>query len=369
MSSGDDLSGSVDIADILATLKTMGIITGNETIYGLEFGAEVAAGTGSWTINQLEYDIAAKSGLTTILGGTTGTDGADRIQGSNAGETLTGLGGGDQLYGFGGNDTLLGGDEHDTLIGGAGNDTLDGGSNIDTAIFSGNKSAYTITQGATGTFTLNGTDGTDVLTNVEYAQFADVTVRLLPGAGTTINWSADPATYMTGIRDFDGNDLGAADSWKLIGAADVNGDGTLEHILVNRANGRWTEVSTEADGKSYFSNYSWAGDTRVVGIYIDPLVALGIVQQGSDYDSQRRFQNDLNIDNINHVLGSDDYNHDGLQEVYFSLTDGTAYLHAYMHADGNIQYANYQSQQQVIDYLTQNGFGASTYAGWFAPAA
>ncbi len=52
--------------------------------------------------------------------------------------------------------------------------------------------------------------------------------------------------------------------------------------------------------------------------------------------------------------------------LYFGLSDKTAYLHAYMHTDGNIQYANYQSQQQVIDFLTQNGWAASTYAGWFA---
>ncbi|MFN3863954.1 MAG: hypothetical protein ACK4RT_06700, partial [Erythrobacter sp.] len=45
-------------------------------------------------------------------------------------------------------------------------------------------------------------------------------------------------------------------------------------------------------------------------------------------------------------------------------------LRALMHADGNIRYANYQSQQQVIDYLTANGFGPETYAGWFtAPSS
>ena len=34
-----------------------------------------------------------------------------------------------------------------------------------------------------------------------------------------------------------------------------------------------------------------------------------------------------------------------------------------MEFDGNIRYANYQSQQEVIDYLTANGFGPETYAG------
>ena len=36
--------------------------------------------------------------------------------------------------------------------------------------------------------------------------------------------------------------------------------------------------------------------------------------------------------------------------------DGTAYLRALMHADGNIQYANYQSEAQMSDYLTSNGY-------------
>jgi hypothetical protein len=170
---------------------------------------------------------------------------------------------------------------------------------------------------------------------------------------------------MAAIRDFDGNNLGGASSWKLIGSADVNGDGRDEHILFNREIGRWAEVGSEADGLTYFSNYNWAGDTRVVGIYIDPLVANGTVVKDSATDSQRRFQNDLTIDNIKSVLGQGDYNHDGLQEVYFSLTDGTAYLHAYMHADGNIQYANYQSKQQVIDYLTANSVAPSTWSTWF----
>ena len=55
----------------------------------------------------------------------------------------------------------------------------------------------------------------------------------------------------------------------------------------------------------------------------------------------------------------------GCREVYFAPTDGTSYLHAYMHADGNIQYANYQSQQQVSEYLANNGWDACITSGWF----
>ena len=51
-----------------------------------------------------------------------------------------------------------------------------------------------------------------------------------------------------------------------------------------------------------------------------------------------------------------DYDGDGFQELYWSKVDNSAYLRAVMHADGNIQYANYQNLQQMTDYLTGNGF-------------
>lgn len=61
-------------------------------------------------------------------------------------------------------------------------------------------------------------------------------------------------------------------------------------------------------------------------------------------------------------------NADGIHEVFFALTDGTAYLRALMHDDGNIRYANYQSEQEVIDYFTANGYDESTYGDWFTGA-
>jgi serralysin len=95
------------------------------------------------------------------------------------------------------------------------------------------------------------------------------------------------------------------------------------------------------------------------------LVVGNEVEAGGPFDSQTRFSNDLKIGNISKVLGAGDYDGDGLQEIYFALTDGTAYLHAHMHADGNIRYANYQTETQVIDFLSGNGYGVQTYAGWF----
>ena len=89
--------------------------------------------------------------------------------------------------------------------------------------------------------------------------------------------------------------------------------------------------------------------------WADLFLEVKVRQKGSDYDSQRRFQNDLYIDNLI-VKTSGDFDSDGDQEVYWKTTDGTAYLRALMHADGNIQYANYQSESQMSDYLTSNGY-------------
>lgn len=265
-----------------------------------------------------------------------------------------------------GADQIFGNALANTITGNGGNDVITGGGNVDTVVYSQSRSAYTITQLYTGVFRITGPDGTDKLAEIEYARFADQTLRLLPGNGITVDFAADPASYMAPIRDFDGNDLGASTSWEKIGVVDANGDGDADYIYTNRAIGRFAAVATAPDGDVYFADHGWAGETRVVGIYVDPLVAAGEVAPGSDFDSQGRFQNDLFIGNIDRVLGGDDYDGDGLQEIYFALTDGTAYLHAYMHADGNIRYANYQSQQQVVDFLTGSGFGPATWDGWFA---
>jgi len=142
------------------------------------------------------------------------------------------------------------------------------------------------------------------------------------------------------------------------------GDGDGEFLFVNAEIGRWASVGPAYDGLVYFGDHGWGGDTRVVGIYIDPLVELGIVERFSDHDSQQRFQNDLVIGNIDSILGAGDYDGDGLQEIYFGIADATAYLHAYMHADGNIRYANYQNEDQMTDYLAGFGFGEETWGDW-----
>ncbi len=178
-----------------------------------------------------------------------------------------------------------------------------------------------------------------------------------------INQSVGTSYHLTAIRDYDGNfhaNTGSVSdatktSYKYQGLIDVNADGIEEAIYTNKESGRWVTASINSStGEIDYSDHGSDGTTRVVGIYEDPLVASGDVISGSDHDSQRRFQNDLYIDNLI-VKTSGDFDSDGDQEVYWKTTDGTAYLRALMHADGNIQYANYQSEEQMSEYLTAQG--------------
>ena len=213
-----------------------------------------------------------------------------------------------------------------------------------------------------------------------------VVSQLVKGQNYTLN----------NIRDYDGNlhansaDEDVSSSYKYQHALDVNGDGTLEAIYTNMKSGRWVTASINPlTGKVDYSDYGQDGTTRVVGIYDDPLIAEGAQNNGylsdgvtpapanfgvSDanryvqyngetvdrlaLNSQVRFQNDLKIDNLI-AKKSNDFDSDGIREVYWKTSDGTAYLRALMHADGNIRYANYQSESQMSEYLTNNGLSDS----------
>lgn len=134
----------------------------------------------------------------------------DTIHGGAGDDTIASTSGDDWLYGDDGNDSVSGGDDNDHLFGGAdndtlngeaGNDLLDGGEGTDTAVFSGNFGDYTITRldethfKIIDTKTSDGDDGTDIVTNVEYFKFANVTYD----QGQLI--TADP---YAGLHDSDG---------------------------------------------------------------------------------------------------------------------------------------------------------------------
>jgi Ca2+-binding RTX toxin-like protein len=206
-------------------------------------------------IGRLESSQPAADGLLNITGATTidgsanndtvqvegsGTvtfnagDGNDTFIGGTGNDTINGDAGNDTLSGNGGNDALAGGTGNDTLNGGAGNDNLEGGAGTDTAIYTGNLADYTTT-GSVSNFTIvdnrsGSPDGTDTVQNVEFLQFADVTVPV--------------ANILTTVRLFDNNDVliggfttiqeaidAAADGYRIL----VGAGSYTENLTVNKS--------------------------------------------------------------------------------------------------------------------------------------
>tara|TARA_B100000212_G_scaffold276733_1_gene216265 strand:- start:47 stop:1198 length:1152 start_codon:yes stop_codon:yes gene_type:complete len=222
--------------------------------------------------------------------------------------------------------------------------------------------------------------------------FGDIYNGIIKESAKT--YSLNQEYELGGIKDFDGNphanieDISetAKKSYKYQGSIDVNKDGISEAIFTNKITGRWVTAKLNDNQEIDYLDNGKGGSTRVVGIYEDPLIAEGsnnggflsdgvtpapanfgvsneeryVEVNGETIDrlalnSQVRFQNDLYIDNLS-AKHSGDYDSDGVSEVYWKTNDGTAYLRALMHDDGNIRYANYQSKEQMSAYLTSNGY-------------
>ena len=227
---------------------------------------------------------------------------------------------------------------------------------------------------------------------------------------------------LEGIKDYDGNLHAGLDNnskYKYQGFLDVNNDGSKEAIFTNSSNARWVTVEIDSSTASpIYSEHGEGGITRVVGIYNDPLIAIGEANNGflpdgitpapanygvsdqdryvdlngdGDFDdnnedrlalnSQVRFQKDLSNENIELftsrrstsryainenwsdgyrtsftevAIGDGDVDGDGMGEIFWKLKDGSGYLRTIHHFDGNIQYANYMSGEQLVNFLVEN---------------
>ncbi|MCR9282072.1 MAG: cadherin domain-containing protein [Rhodobacteraceae bacterium] len=196
---------------------------GNDVVYGGagddfiddERGTQPNTGDNYLDGGEGNDTIFGGSGNDTLIGGA----GNDSLSGENDDDTLQGGSGSDKLYGGAGNDTLEGG---------AGNDYIDGGSGTDTAIYSGNRSDYTVTENANGTYTVvdnrsGSPDGTDTVVGVENFRFADGDVLAgdlvakdisavsdTDAANNTVNESASAGSTV-GIKAF-ADDANASDT-------------------------------------------------------------------------------------------------------------------------------------------------------------
>ncbi|MGE0701678.1 MAG: beta strand repeat-containing protein, partial [Hyphomicrobiaceae bacterium] len=120
----------------------------------------------------------------------------ENVTGGLGDDRLTGDAGSNVLDGREGNDTLLGGLGNDTLIAGAGSNAIDGGAGTDTATFAGTFAGLSIGyDAATGTLTLVGASGTDIVSNVETFVFTDGTKTLaevIPGPAAVADAATGP---------------------------------------------------------------------------------------------------------------------------------------------------------------------------------
>lgn len=82
-------------------------------------------------------------------------------------------------------DNIRGNSANNRITGNGGNDVIDGGLGTDTVVFSGLRSAYTVTwSGQVGTIVGGGS--TVTVTNVEFLAFSDQTIAAAPSGGVTV---------------------------------------------------------------------------------------------------------------------------------------------------------------------------------------
>ena len=153
---------------------------------------------------------------------------------------------GDDLSGGSLSDTIRGLSGNDTLRGNGGDDNLDGGTGFDRAVFSGDRSDYTITEdnvnGQLIVTDLRGIDGADTLVGVNQLQFADQTVDVaIPGI---LLIGTDAADTLTGGE----------------GTDSLSGEGGDDTLLGN-------DGSDTLDGGSGFDTMRYT--SAVTGITVD----------------------------------------------------------------------------------------------------
>ncbi|MCG8490136.1 MAG: Ig-like domain-containing protein, partial [Sneathiellales bacterium] len=144
---------------------------------GTEVGSEVL-------INQYVTSQQTHPEVTALQGGgyvvTWMSDGQDGSGDGIYSRVMDGTSGTD-FTGSNGNDVLIGSDADEVLTGQGGNDVIDGNAGQDTARYSGNYADYSVTYDAandewTVTHLAGGSDGTDILKNIERLEFADQTI-------------------------------------------------------------------------------------------------------------------------------------------------------------------------------------------------
>lgn len=179
-------------------------------------------------------------------------------------ESLEGGAGDDVFWGTDAANLLSGSGGNDTLWGGGGDDTLDGGSGTNTVLFVGAKADYQVTPNGNGSATVKGPDGTDVVRNVRFLQFADGVTALTNAAPVGLGLSAQSVVENAPVgsvvatlsaRDADGDaitySLAAGSPFALVGtslvvANAIDFEASRQHSVVVQARDNYGGATSQA---------------------------------------------------------------------------------------------------------------------------
>lgn len=222
---GGGLAGAVSVKTIGASVNLkLDVVNGNTLLTSGSISVEgpitELRGLGTWGLT-----LTAGAGDQTIIG----TEDRDELNGGAGNDTLKGLSG---------LNVLNGGTGDDILEGGIDNDTLNGGEGTDTAVFTGNRSLYTVTAVNGGVKFVSARSGTDIAKDVEIFRFADGNYVWNASSGSlTAQSQANRGPTITGTQSGTGEEDKAL-TFTVV-ASDPDGD-PLTYSVINPANGTLT---------------------------------------------------------------------------------------------------------------------------------
>ena len=195
------------------------------------------------------------------------TDYLNPVNGTSGDDSLTGTTRKDILMGYEGNDTIRGLPGDDVVIGGAGDDSLFGGQGVDVAVYDLSWDHYEVSRDESDYFTNfyvnaidGGTEGRDVLTNIEYVKFGDQIFALKELYGsvtaTPISITVDPLPSIT-------DQAGAGEVVATAKAHhfDPEALGYLKYSIVGGADAFRFQIDTQTGEISFRENYYVTDET------------------------------------------------------------------------------------------------------------
>jgi Ca2+-binding RTX toxin-like protein len=206
---------------------------------------------------------SAQDDYITVYNPYAGTPGAN-VDGGAGADRIYLFFGADTASGGAGSDTLIGGSGIDLLTGGEGNDEIDGGADVDRAVYTGNRSDYSMTI-RDGEYIITdlrwlSPDGTDRVSNIERLQFKDGLFDLPPAtalsaaiSGGVLRVAGSPASIGDDFRPItvgvDGASVTVSDNGSnVVDFPVASGGATVRTIDLRGLKGADTVISVMGTG-------------------------------------------------------------------------------------------------------------------------